>query len=419
MSFRSRVVSVSAAASVILACGLVAVAQETSALVVFDGPGIKTDWNERVLMRGTSGPAVRTAHQWSPRRAQLNDVRNVEVMLSADPPIQGQSLLLEEPPLDFRSDPFTLMSEDEGYLTASPAASCVSCGGDGCGSTCASGGACHAGCGACLALVQCVAQQWLSSVDMFAGVQGFKGPVDLGANGNFGFHEGFNYGGPLGDPWGLGFQAGVQAVHSNFSGNQVVGLDSSGRDQVFFTGGVFRRAPCGGFQWGVAYDYLHDTYFDVSDLGQFRTELSYLRVNHREIGFLGSFGGHDDRLLFIQGGNPTENELESLDVYALFYRRHFTGGGQGRFWAGATADGDAILGADCSVPLGTSWALENAFTYVLPKEGGVNGQDQETWAVAMQLVWYPGRQASCLRANPFRPFFSVADNGTMITQRNP
>lgn len=42
----------------------------------------------------------------------------------------------------------------------------------------------------------------LRDLTVFGGVHGFKGPLDQGRNGNFGFHEGVNLGGPLGDPWG-------------------------------------------------------------------------------------------------------------------------------------------------------------------------------------------------------------------------
>ena len=39
---------------------------------------------------------------------------------------------------------------------------------------------------------------------------------------------------------------------------------------------MFRRELCNGFQWGMAYDYLHDDYDEKSDLQQLRTESSYV-----------------------------------------------------------------------------------------------------------------------------------------------
>jgi len=253
---------------------------------------------------------------------------------------------------------------------------------------------------------------------LFAGVHGFKGPADQGMNGNFGFHEGINWGGPLGGPWGLGCQLGFQAAHSNFSGDPVGRND---RDQIFFTGGLFRRAVCGGLQLGAAFDLLHDSYHGTADLKQIRTEAAWVFSGCREIGFWGAFGVGDDAFAVDFDSELFDSQqgrilpIGPTDTFSLFYRRHFSGGGQGRIWTGLSGDGDALLGADCTVPLGTSWALENSFTYLLPEEGrGEGGQEQETWCVSIQLVWYPGREARCVLSNPFHPLFSVADNGQFL-----
>ena len=258
-------------------------------------------------------------------------------------------------------------------------------------------------------------QWWLRNLSLFAGVQGFKGPADRGQNGNFGFHEGLNWGGALGGPLCLGYQLGMQAVHSNFSGDQAGGyIRGSGRDQIFFTGGIFHRAPCGGLQWGVAFDLLHDSFYGTADLKQIRTESALVLSGCREVGYCGAFGVGDDSFLFPQQDDGLLL-MQPADTYSLFYRRHFSGGGQGRIWAGLSGDGEALLGADCTVPLGTSWALENNFTYLIPKQGhGSGGQAEETWCVSIQLVWYPGREARCVFSNPFQPLLSVADNSQFL-----
>lgn len=262
---------------------------------------------------------------------------------------------------------------------------------------------------------------WIRNFSFFAGVHGFKGPADQGRNGNFGFHEGFNWGAPLGGPFCIGYQLGMQAVHSNFAGDQTTSdsyFRESGRDQIFFTAGLFRRAMCSGWQSGIAFDLLHDSYYGTADLTQIRTESALVFSGCREIGFWGNFGvGCDDfsyeRLeqVFTQPMGPT-------DTYSLFFRRHFSGGGQGRLWAGFSGNGDGVLGGDCTVPLGTSWALENNFTYLIPKAGdGADGQQDETWSVSIQLVWYPGREARCVFRNPYQPLFSVADNSLFILEQ--
>lgn len=265
------------------------------------------------------------------------------------------------------------------------------------------------------------ASYWLCGFEVFAGVHGFKGPADRGRNGNFGFHEGINFGAPLGDPWGMGYQAGFQAVHSNFSGDQTLGLlSNSDRDQFFFTGGIFHRKPAGGVQWGVVYDYLHDSYHGTADLSQIRAEMALVWPCRREFGFWGAFSMADGRFGAFSQERQAEQlwDVEPLDVYALFYRRYFSAGGRGRVWTGVTGEGDALLGADLTVPLGTNWALENNFTYLIPKEGhGQEAQTEETWSVSIQLVWYPGRSAVAAVADPFHPLISVADNSQFLLRR--
>jgi hypothetical protein len=266
----------------------------------------------------------------------------------------------------------------------------------------------------------------LRHISVFAGVQGFKGPIDLGRNGNFGFHEGINWGGPIGDPWGFGYQMGAQAVQSNFLGSQVVAnsggvpqIDDSGRDQLFVTIGVFNRALDGGLQGGVVFDYLHDSYYDTADLKQIRTETSLNLGEIGEVGFFGAFGSGGDTIqTAIPIARGVLTPLQPNDVYALFVRRHFSGGGQGRLWGGASGHGDGLVGAEATVPIGTNWALENNFVYLIPKESSTTGgQRNESWSVVFSLVWYPGRESRCVYSHPYTPLFGVADNSTFLIRR--
>ena len=378
----------------------------------------RSDWSQRVLRR-PHRTGNQTAASEGTFQAALLEPSGVDSMAT-----QVALAVAEEDTMPMPSEPgrIELMPMEGEYFgqqqpctsCGSPGNACNSCGTD-C-DTCLPG--CGQGCGPCSQLWNQCASGFARRVTFFAGVHGFKGPVDQGANGNFGFHEGLNLGMPLGDPWGIGFQAGVQAVHSNFSGDQVVGARSNDRDQVFLTTGLFRRPSCGGLQWGVVFDFLHDTYYDSADLAQIRTEISLARPDHREIGFWGAFGGGEDDITFIQNGALTTSPVEPIDVYALFYRRHFSGGGQGRGWVGLTNESDTIFGGEITVPLGTSWALENNFTYMLPKEGrGTGSQQEECWSVMMQLVWYPGRHAACVNKSPYQPLLGVADNTWFLTGR--
>lgn len=254
----------------------------------------------------------------------------------------------------------------------------------------------------------------LRNFSLFAGVHGFKGPVDQGHNGNFGFHEGINYGAPLGDPWGMGYQLGIRGVHSNFSGDNVGEARCDDRDQVFFTGGLFHRAVCGGLQWGIAFDLLRDSYYEKSDLNQIRVEVSMVGTGCREIGFWGAFGTKNDEIDACDD-EQLVTTFKQTDLYAFFYRRHFSGGGEGRFWVGFTGQRDTLFGGDIRVPLGSSWALQNSFNYLIPEEDrGAEGLGEESWSVSLQLVWYPGRSARCVRDNPSHPLFGVADNSVFM-----
>ena len=283
----------------------------------------------------------------------------------------------------------------------------------GCGADCYDGGqcgeVCDTGCGTCA--VGCCPRTGLRQLSLLAGVHGFKGPVDRGINGNFGFHEGVNWGAPLVMCSTVGYQVGFQGVHSNFEGDQVTGALRGGtRNQLFLTAGLFRRPVCQGIQWGVVFDHLHDAYhFGTTDLTQVRTEMSWVSCNRWELGFWGAFGTSEDELATRQG------TLVPTDLYAFFYRFPFTAGGNGRFWTGFSGNGDAIVGAGLAVPLGGSLTLENNFNYLVSSEGPAHGdQSEESWGVAIQLVWYPGKNARCSLVSPYRPVMSVADNSVFM-----
>ena len=260
------------------------------------------------------------------------------------------------------------------------------------------------------------------NLQIFDGVHGFRGPTDLGQSGNFGFHEGVNWSAPLGDPWGFNYQIGFQGVHSSFAGSllmpggQTSPLAPVNRNQVFVTGAVFRRAYGRGIQSGVALDYFHDSYYVNSDLMQIRSETAFVLSDLREIGYWGAYGVSRDTIANI--GQLDGRLLDPTDLFAFFYRRHFSAGGQGRIWAGLSGNGDVVFGLDGTVPLGTSWALDNNFTYLIPKQGhGTDGLREESWSVSIQLVWYPGREARNVFNDPHHPLFYVADNSWFLVDR--
>jgi hypothetical protein len=258
---------------------------------------------------------------------------------------------------------------------------------------------------------------WVRDLTVSAGVHGFKGPRDLNQNGNFGLHEGVEFSGPLGDPWNIGYQLGANFEQSNFSGSREDSvIHKADRKQYFLTAALFRRAECSGFQYGVAYDYLHDSYLENVYLQQIRSESSYLFCNKFELGYFGVYGVSSSRIQ--EGLRQHTAKLEPTDMFCVYARRYFENGGDGRIWGGATAYGDGLLGADLWVPLGKGFALENAAAYVIPKQGtGETAQQRESWGLTMSLVWYPGRSALNQQHNPYRPIFRTADNTMFMIDR--
>ncbi|MBI2479494.1 MAG: hypothetical protein HYV60_12930, partial [Planctomycetia bacterium] len=244
--------------------------------------------------------------------------------------------------------------------------------------------------------------------EVFAGVQGFTGPVNRGETGSFGFHEGFNWGAPVPCFGALGAQIGLQATQSNLSGAE--STDET-RHQLFLTGGLFRRVDW-GLQGGIVFDYLSDDWYANTSLAQLRGEMSWVFPCLHELGFWFA--------TFSNGTTATET-FESTDLYALFYRHHFEAleGANASLYAGWTGDSDGLIGANMHLPLSCDWALEGGFAYLIPEQAtgtAGRGHAEESWNVAMSLVWYPGAR-SAIGNDYYRPLFNVANNGSFMVGR--
>jgi len=252
------------------------------------------------------------------------------------------------------------------------------------------------------------------------GVQSFKGPADFNDNGNYGFNAGVNLGIPFGYRGRLGLQAGISWVTSDFSGYTIEDIPSpDGRDQVFFTAGIFKRAQCGsGWQWGAAIDIMHDSFYDESALSQIRPEIGYMfGCGRREIGFFGAYGLDKELVTVTQS---LSGHYQSVDLNAFFYRAYFTYGGEGRIWAGFTGYGDGLIGADLRLPISGSWAFEGGFNYLIPRgSDGEDALDRESWGLALNLVWTPTRCSRQESKARHRPLFGVANNNTFMRHFTP
>lgn len=249
------------------------------------------------------------------------------------------------------------------------------------------------------------------NLQVFGGVEGFKSAVDQGVNGNFGFHEGVNWGGALFEYGGIGGQLGAQAVQSNLGESF---LFEDNRIQFFLTTGLFHRPMNNnGWQGGVVWDWLHDDYYAQMDVSQIRGELSWLSCGHHEVGFWTAIGTTSDTE--FSSFNDEDVTWQPIDMYSLFYRRYFENGSIGRFSAGFTGDGQGLLGADLLAPLTPKLALVTNVNYILGRNDPAPEEAlTESWGLTISLVWYPGYKSPCSSRNPYRPIFGVADNTTMM-----
>jgi hypothetical protein len=249
------------------------------------------------------------------------------------------------------------------------------------------------------------------NLEVFGGVQGFKSPADQGVNGNFGFHEGMNWGGPVFEYGGIGGQIGFEAVQSDLGKSYVF---NDNRIQFFFTTGLFHRPMNNhGWQGGVVWDWLHDEYYVTMNVSQLRGELSWLSCGHHEIGFwtaLSTTPGSN-----FSPVNDDDVTWEPIDMYALFYRRYFDNGAIGRFSAGFTGDGQGLLGADAIAPLSKRVALVVNANYIIGRNDPAPTESlTESWGLTISVAFFPGYKSPCSSRNPYRPLFGVADNTSMM-----
>ena len=264
---------------------------------------------------------------------------------------------------------------------------------------------------------------WWQNLQVFIGMESFRGPVDLTQNANFGLHEGVNYGVAIWPDAAVGAQVGFRGVHTNWAGNRFEG-STGNRDQIFLTAGFFKRALDCGLQWAVVFDYLNDRYYTEVNLNQYRALLSYLYPTGDEIGFYGAFSSDDDRAVASFNSSFLISSVDDLwkptDQFRFFYRRNFGCDQSWSLWGGFTGWGDALVGAEIRTAMGTRSELLAGFNYLIPRESGDAQVQEEAWFLGITFVWLPGGPAGrqC-QGGAFLPLLPVADNGSFMVDREP
>ena len=259
----------------------------------------------------------------------------------------------------------------------------------------------------------CTGWWWGEDFTVFAGVQNFRNPVDLGVNSNFGFDEGLNTSVPLCFAWDIAWQFGFEATQSDLESTTTI---DQRRNQFFITTGLFHRAPCcGGWDVGAVFDWLHDEFYQDYDVGQVRGNLGYWWNCRNEIGCDVAVGVKDDQ---SPKGFATfgAQRYDVVDQFFFYWGRRLACGGTGKIGGGFTSNDGGLVGANINVPISKCFAIEGGFNYL------ISGKDtdeipNETWNVGINLVWYPGCTARC-GCLPFRPLLNVADNGSLFVTRH-
>lgn len=253
--------------------------------------------------------------------------------------------------------------------------------------------------------------------EAFAGAHGFTGPLNRGT-GSFGFQEGLNLGMPL--FCGLTLQAGFNATQSNFQGAPFTPDD---RTQFFTTVGAFRRVDL-GLQCGLVVDFLHDDWDYNVDLTQVRGEIGWMMPCGNELGFWFAAGGDltdsDAQVAFFANDSVAFREsilsVEPVDIYAAYYRRQFSCGGEGRIFGGVTDDNRGLVGGNVRLPLNPCWQFTTDFLYVVASDEADFRFNDESWNISFNLVWTPCGQGTGGCQNYCRPLFDVANNGSFLTR---
>jgi hypothetical protein len=255
----------------------------------------------------------------------------------------------------------------------------------------------------------------LDNFMLFAGLDGSKAPEDLGINANMGSRVGFNWGIPLWQDVGLGFQVGVAENFHNNAVRVLKPLDgTSQRFQTWVTLGLFQRSDI-GVNWGAVYDFRFDDYYQSLTTGQVRMQVGYNVTTSDEFGLWGSIRTREDDVRF--GG--FDLDVRPMNQGAMFWRHIWGNNAVTRVWAGmADSHGRFVLtspgasptntpflfGADIFIPLNDCVAIWGEANVVTPNDTG-------TVTAFMGVAFTPGT-ANLFGRSRFAPYLPTANNNS-------
>src|ERR1043166_1685080 len=169
---------------------------------------------------------------------------------------------------------------------------------------------------------------WLENFSVLGGIDGAKGPEDLGVSANFGFRAAMQTSGPLVADWGLGLQLGTGVdYHRNATRFLRLLMGARDRNQWFSTIGIFQRTES-GFIWGIAYDFLTEHSYTSVELGQWRAQIGYQLNENNEIGVWGTLRDFGDSARV----GTVNFSYQPINQYAIYLRHIWPTGVMTRGW---------------------------------------------------------------------------------------
>lgn len=274
----------------------------------------------------------------------------------------------------------------------------------------------------------------LSSTEVSFGGEAYKSTGDAtyplaavgsGFMNSAGLVGGFNTGlGP--EESKIRAQFGTTVGLYDLYGRDVGNVRREGEQQVFVTGGFYKRSDvCGDdrISWGIVYDHLFATNYGLAgsdfNLGQVRGIIGYALNETNEVGFWGV--GHTG--IARIGGTPAFARVRASDQANLYWRHQYGFGGSTMVYAGGASSNDQagwIFGLNGQAPLNNKFSLYGNFTFAPPKFGpGSFGADSLEWGVGFGLTYSFGGKAASATVSGQRdmPLLPVANNSTMLITR--
>lgn len=258
-------------------------------------------------------------------------------------------------------------------------------------------------------------------LEIGVGVHAFKNAINLGADGSFGVQQWANYGflAPC-FPAGVSGQLGFRTTQSNFYG---ASFTNDSRQQLFITGGFFRRADW-GLQGGIVFDYLIDDWQINTRLQQIRAEVSWAYPTGTDIGFWGTRSLNTDNntaqfSVVPRGFTQNQNfNWRSSDVYSFFVRKRTKSLAEGRLMLGFTDQSKFMVGGDYSLPVTERVGFGASAIFFLPdaSRGDFRGVQDEEWNLSFNVIYYPGSWKR-VRKSYNRPLLPVAGNDSFFVTR--